>query len=880
MKALVLLVFAAASALAADSLTLYEVDGVVQSSRPVTLGRVFAQGEIAGCPQPVVGGVGVTNYQADVKNRWGDGSVKFAVISFTQTLAAGSGTAVTFQNAASCNNTGYLTLAQMQGFNGGNWGASLEVTAPGVPVVVRNAATMLGHSDPETAPECGNHYWLQGPVVTQVIVQDCTPALAYDFGFKNKQVTTVTGGSLSATQTSVTVTYAADIASLALPTVVTVDSEQMNVTGVSGNTLTVVRGVNGTAAAYHANGSVVSSNAQPSTWEAAPSSLFNSLHPIFILSFYPSLNSVKVDYIVEDLWTGKMQDQAYAFVLKAGNPLAQVYAHSQFTHIGKTRWRKTFWSGLGVGHLRIDHDFAYLMATKALPNYDPSVGVNPAGDYASFAAGDLGDIGGVGLLNKSYADNNEGAPLQREDLEYLYNMGSCGTANGACAQAWYILTGERGALDTSLAASVAGGAGMWTGMGNVPYHYRESRAGGSFYCAGYADKNAVPASGCGAGTGSPVGRAFSRHANPQDQIVGLNVTGLPVVGSTTWGGWSVGDCSHWLDYSYTPYVLTGDYYFLDDEYLSAAFCVAGYNSGNGKWQSNGFYGFMNPSYYTVVRQFAWGMQTVGRAAFLAPDGTAESSYFTSMVNSNLEVLEGFMQISGTTLTPASTNASCSGYDANTANRWDWGRCTVGQNLSQALHTLTGGECPTSAVSGFVDPSKATDFESTWQYWFASLALSHLKELGFGQVTSVVTQTWQRAIEMVEDPGFNPYLVGNYEQGIKNGAAACSGTDSTTNPYFTSWAQVKAALPAAEQTVSTFQHAPTPGAPADPPWGNYPCADHGYSLLARAVGTYIGSTTSGSFNGAAAWNWLNANVPYYSACGDAIIKFALAPRAGP
>jgi hypothetical protein len=36
----------------------------------------------------------------------------------------------------------------------------------------------------------------------------------------------------------------------------------------------------------------------------------------------------------------------------------------------------------------------------------------------------------------------------------------------------------------------------------------------------------------------------------------------------------------------------------------------------------------------------WSMQTVGRAAFIAPDSTLEASYYTSMVNSNLEVLEG------------------------------------------------------------------------------------------------------------------------------------------------------------------------------------------------------------------------------------------------
>jgi hypothetical protein len=131
--------------------------------------------------------------------------------------------------------------------------------------------------------------------------------------------------------------------------------------------------------------------------------------------------------------------------------------------------------------------------------------------------------------------------------------------------------------------------------------------------------------------------------------------------------------------------------------------------------------------------------------------------------------------------------------------------------------------------------------------------------------------------MVDDPAFNPYLVATYTQGIKNGPSACGSSGTTDNPYFATWADVKAAMPVVLQNVSTFSHAPDAGAPPDPPWANFMCADHGYSLLARAVGTYVSGTTSGPFAGTTAWNWLNANVPYFSRCGDQIIKFALAPR---
>lgn len=111
--------------------------------------------------------------------------MKFAIISFTENLAPSSATEVSFQNTASCNNAGYLGQAQMTGFNGGNWGAQIVVTPAGGTAVITDAKTMLAASDPNsnTFGDCKNDYWLRGPVVTAVIVQDCTRASSFDFGW-------------------------------------------------------------------------------------------------------------------------------------------------------------------------------------------------------------------------------------------------------------------------------------------------------------------------------------------------------------------------------------------------------------------------------------------------------------------------------------------------------------------------------------------------------------------------------------------------------------------------------------------------------------------------------------------------------------------------
>src|SRR6185295_940590 len=235
-----------------------------------------------------------------------------------------------------------------------------------------------------------------------------------------------------------------------------------------------------------------------------------SINPMYILTFYPGSNyadhtcsgsdpycGVKIDYLIENTWIQRGQNQLYSLTLKSGNPPATVYSHynarqttdavlssssltvtsstANFTasdvgtpvvftgtvsdssviqsvtnsttavltskpnasgtnvvmnigmQIAFTRWRKTFWSGTPPGHVRVDHNFSYLISTGAIANYDQSVSISPdstvtcssSSDYACFAAGDKGGLGGAGLSaawSKSYASNNEGALLQREDL--------------------------------------------------------------------------------------------------------------------------------------------------------------------------------------------------------------------------------------------------------------------------------------------------------------------------------------------------------------------------------------------------------------------------------------------------------------------------------
>src|SRR5258706_15617899 len=61
-----------------NTITVDNVSGTSQKTYPLQFGRPFVQGEIQGYPQVLVNGTPILT-QADVKNRYADGSVKFAI---------------------------------------------------------------------------------------------------------------------------------------------------------------------------------------------------------------------------------------------------------------------------------------------------------------------------------------------------------------------------------------------------------------------------------------------------------------------------------------------------------------------------------------------------------------------------------------------------------------------------------------------------------------------------------------------------------------------------------------------------------------------------------------------------------------------------------
>ncbi len=157
-----------------NSITIANQSGHAISNYPLQFGRPFVDGAIADQPQVLISGSPVTT-QADVKNRYADGSVEFAVVAIViPTLPAGGSLTLTFRDQASGANTP-LTQAQMLDprymFSAQ---MILASTAAGTTRTV-DARKMLQNHDYKL--------WTSGPVAQTVILGDDTAARRYDLGF-------------------------------------------------------------------------------------------------------------------------------------------------------------------------------------------------------------------------------------------------------------------------------------------------------------------------------------------------------------------------------------------------------------------------------------------------------------------------------------------------------------------------------------------------------------------------------------------------------------------------------------------------------------------------------------------------------------------------
>ncbi len=846
-----------ANAAVTNTFSIKESEGATTQNYPIQIGREFMDAPsslaIQNFPQ-----VGICTdatcstisqwltTQADVKNRFASGYVKFSIISFLiPTLKAGSTMYFTFQNQLSCNcgPGSWETKANM--LANYNFDAQMQLTSNSA-TQTASARAILTNWDGASNSQLGPvFYWAGGTVATTVVL--CDQSGTYDMGFNGKTV-----------------------------------------------------------------------------------------RPMFIATFWPATQQVKIRFVGENASSTAWTDQTYALTLLLGNSSpAVVYKNAKVVHAAGTRWTVTennqvsgwqvstpsgtitlkqeTWLGAVPPPAAVNHNLAYLAASKVTPNYDASRTISEAqlaSDWNYQQQGSSDIYGG---------SNNCWGPGA------YHAWGNTGAASHIGPEPlWtlrYLYSGDIREQEIAHVCSDQGGA--------FSFHFRENAP----------NKNITRASGNGCSYQCGVngqGRILSISQRPTfmstyltysytAQADAVVVAGPYLNPNNNYNnaGFFTGDTSHQPDITSALYLVTGDWFYLEETWFLGSFSASADNGaattvsyGRGPTGAEGGVGYDGGE----VRAMAWGLRALYNAAFVSPDNTPEKSYFETLTNDWVAIEEGAR------CTSADVFPWCASSPFHGNGNWQWGITTRSQvnngmgyptlhqwqrggpifvqgsaivasaygiNFSVGAGTasntggasstvkfsdatacshllpntnvylggdasgnvsyvvqLTSVSCPNATMSSALDLSGfASGANSEWQYSptvqeaesefsadYLMFALGRGQELGY-PTSNLVSWYGQFFTGLITDPGSNPRLAFTGRVPTINVA---------TGQYFNSYSSLKTGWQPNWQAL-TSGYGPAGESDTFPP--------EGYAAYAMAATSYLTNLP----NGPAAWSFMASNV---------------------
>jgi hypothetical protein len=642
-----------------------------------------------------------------------------------------------------------------------------------------------------------------------------------------------------------------------------------------------------------------------------------------VLTFWAGLAGVKVEFITENEWTTKLQNQTYSLVLKTNNAsraLTQVYSQSTIYHTAKARWRRTYWSGMAPGAIWVDYNLPYMTYSKAIPNYDTSITLNSVGICDELYMNGSGTCSGAsssGTRNStSWYASDQGTTLFGESGNAAGNtayggqcrkdMGAVGGPGGEFGlmsrwDARYLYGMNSGVAHArELYLPLAGNGEK---VGEAPYHYRELDG------TRYFDS---------AHTVSAFGKPVSIDARPQFSTWYPTTSGsgaadvLTYIGAVDNGGWGglqadiscnrpiqgdgttpcVGSVTtaseHWQFDPWVAYLIVGDWYLLTEIQQSAAWEVASFQ-GTTAWntyQSGGRH--VDWGIGPQSRNLAWFTRVLFHAYLYSPDSTPEKAYFKQKLDNNLAVEEGVLNLTTGNFYQACSPGVFNG--ATESSKWCWGLkqrngTSPAFNLEvNPLHfpyTALNNDTPDNTC--FLDLSVTEGAVKPWMHNYVQVVYGHMAELYSNAVPAQQLMV-QSAINVSGSVanGWNPWI---------NDVYTAPGPMTSTGLYATTWANYLTAYLNTNTTVC--------GLPTDNGLNprsftqltNYTGKSVGttangfdmdYEIMERAAVSFgLTVTTPEGNNGLTVYNWIkNTQMAAYSLePGYAINpKWAIVPRS--
>jgi hypothetical protein len=472
----------------------------------------------------------------------------------------------------------------------------------------------------------------------------------------------------------------------------------------------------------------------------------------FAIRSYTGQSKAKVDVTIENNWAYEPDPQNFTYdaqLLVGGNA---AYAKTGLTHYHHARWRKELWWG-AAPQTHLVHNTAYLIAARAIPNYDQTLTVSGRvlnllqNDYTGARTEPMG----VGLADPAMASAGG-----RWDI---------GLQPGWTVA--YLLSGSKAAREASLGTATL--AGSW------PMHYRDRKTGRPLSLLDY------PYASLLASPGDMVNPSTGRSE------------AFPACGGTCSTPMSA-DSSHQPDFSFVPYMLTGDYYHLEELQFWAMYNLIQFNPYYRDFSK----GLVKND---QVRGQAWGMRTLAEAAYITPDKDPMKTQFAGYLNNNLDW-----------------------YVANYPN----------SGTANALGVLTNGYAVVYNNNLGLAP---------WQDDFFTSAIGRVAELGYDKARPILQWKSKFPVARMLDPGFCWIYGAAYSLNVR---ATGDG------PLYTTLAEVyKASIDPTQQSLTCGGSAMASalGLQAGEMLG-YSGANTGYPSNMQPALAY--SVDSGAPNAASAW----------------------------
>lgn len=413
-----------------------------------------------------------------------------------------------------------------------------------------------------------------------------------------------------------------------------------------------------------------------------------------------SNGAARLEVVIENDWAYEPDPRNFTYDVRVEFNGQALYEKKGLTHLHHARWRKLFWTG-NEPQIHIRHDSAYLIGSKALPNYEPiEIAEKTLADYDKKWTGAEIEPMQVGpMVGKAMPDTGG-----RNELGILPGFAAS-----------YLLSMDPRAKKVTLGTGDL--AGTWS------MHYRDKNTDLPVSLIDYPYMTIL---------GTP-----GDTKNPKTGQREVFPTLVKDKSSTPFKH----DTSHQPSMAYLPYLVTGDYYYLEELQFWATYNVFMSNPG---WRKN-VQGLVADD---QVRGQAWSMRTLGEAAYITPDSHPLKLHFLQILKSNL----GYY------------NATFSGnVKANKLGVLDMKSAHV-----YAEDTDDNGEA---------DKKTAV---APWQDDFFTQSIGHLVDLGFEDALPLLQWKSKFPMGRMNDEGFCWMLGANYTMAIR---------DTETSPVYDNFRKV-------------------------------------------------------------------------------------------